>query len=89
MELQDLRTTLNEMDRELVSLLNKRFEISRQVGEAKKISGKPILDLKREEEILERNREWLAGSPNTEAVELIFRAIFEVSRDIQEEIVHD
>lgn len=89
MELQDLRVQLNEIDRALVELMDRRFNISRMVGNAKKEKGLPVLDRSREEEILKRNREWLKDSVNQDAVEQMFEKLFEESRKLQEEILHD
>lgn len=89
MELKDLREELNQIDRQLVTLLDRRFEISRRVGQVKMEKGLPILDLKREEEILERNREWLAGSGNADVIDSVYRLIFAESRSLQGEKNND
>ena len=89
MELAELREQLNGIDRQLVELLDRRFNISRQVGQVKKEKGLPVLDQSREQAILDRNREWLKDSGNADQVERIFVEIFSESRGLQEEKKHD
>ena len=52
-ELNELRRQINQLDNQLLSLLEARFEIVKKVGNLKKNKGIPIRDLEREKEIIE------------------------------------
>lgn len=54
MELEKLRTEIDELNHEILDLLNKRLEVVRKVGEYKKTNGLEVLDSVREEEIYNR-----------------------------------
>jgi len=77
-ELQGLREEIDWLDQELLSLLAKRFEITRRVGEYKKINSLPPLSLERETEIFRNcadSAEKLGLNP--EMITKIFRIIIE------------
>ncbi|ASJ17567.1 chorismate mutase [Pyrococcus kukulkanii] len=71
--IKSLREQIDEIDREIIALLERRLEIARQIGEIKKSLGLPIEDKSREEEVLRR-----AGKFRP-----IFEKILEVSKDVQ------
>ena len=54
-ELKDIRVTINEIDEEMRRLFVKRMECAREVAEYKSAHGLPILDSKREAEVIEKN----------------------------------
>src|SRR6185295_15617625 len=53
MGLDEWRTRIDEIDRQLLGLLNQRAELSVEIGRAKRESGGPILVPEREQEILD------------------------------------
>ena len=53
MDLLELRNEIDKLDDELIPLLLKRMDISRQVAEYKVQNGIPVLNEQRELEILE------------------------------------
>ena len=85
--LQDIRVKIDAIDTKLLSLLNERMELVKEVGRIKHASAdKSIYRPEREREILERlsklSRE-SGGALNAEAIEAIFLEIFAVSRNIE------
>jgi chorismate mutase/prephenate dehydratase len=54
MTLEELRQQIDEIDRELVALLNRRAEIVVQVGKLKNADGTPIYSPDREKAVFER-----------------------------------
>ncbi|ALV62720.1 Chorismate mutase I [Thermococcus sp. 2319x1] len=68
-----MRRRIDEIDKEIIHLLQERFEIARKIGEVKLKSGLPVYDPKREEEVLLR-----AGN-----FRRVFETILEVSKDVQ------
>lgn len=56
MSLEDIRTRLTALDEQLVGLIAERQRLSREVAEAKRLSGKGTRDFSREREVLMRAR---------------------------------
>ncbi|MGH8226756.1 MAG: prephenate dehydrogenase/arogenate dehydrogenase family protein [Steroidobacteraceae bacterium] len=52
MSLKDLRRGLNEIDRELLALVSRRQDLSRQIAEVKRATGYPTRDYQREREVI-------------------------------------
>ena len=52
--LAGLRTQIDRLDRQLVSLMNERAEVAREIGHIKQTSGQQTYDPSREETVLER-----------------------------------
>ena len=57
--MQQIRKQIDGIDKELIKLLSKRMKLAIKLGKFKKKEGLPILDKKREEEMLKK----LAASP--------------------------
>lgn len=85
-EIESLRKKIDEIDKEILYLLKKRNEISRQIGEVKRRSGASIRDQEREREkyqqVCEKAREL---ELNMNYVKKIFENIIEMSRQVQEQ----
>jgi len=54
MPIEDLRTKIDEVDKKILALIEKRVHLTQKIGQAKKKKGLPVYDPKREEEILSR-----------------------------------
>ena len=53
-ELADLRAQIDEVDRRLVALLNRRASLGLRAGRVKALAGRPLADGGREREVLAR-----------------------------------
>ena len=53
-QLADLRVQIDALDRELLSLINRRARLAHAVGEVKKIDGSPVFRPDRENQVIER-----------------------------------
>jgi chorismate mutase/prephenate dehydratase len=84
--LNELRKEIDSIDEQLLTLLNKRMEIVRKVGEYKNSSNAPIYRPEREKEIIDRLTK-LSESQNgllkREDIEAIFLEIFSTSRNLE------
>jgi len=56
MSLEKLRTEIDLIDQEMLKLFKKRMELSKQIGNFKKVNNLPIFDEKRESEILSKKK---------------------------------
>lgn len=57
-ELTTLRQQIDETDDELWALLHRRMDISRRIGEYKRLHGMPVLQQTRYDELLKRRMQW-------------------------------
>lgn len=85
MNLLDLRNEIDELDDELVPLLLKRMDISRRVAEYKVANGIPVLNEKREQEVLELVAK--DCGEQGEAMKTVFSSIMDASRALQHKII--
>ena len=87
MTLNDHRRRVDELDRELVRLLNRRAQMSIQLGELKRGAGLPLRDDARERDIVERALRANPGPLDQQALETIFQRILDESRRVTSEIL--
>jgi len=87
MNLEELRARLSALDRQLVSLIAERQELSRQVAQAKRSEGRGTRDFKRERNVLMQARETAAslGAPPALA-ESVMRLLIRGSLTTQERL---
>lgn len=85
MDLLELRDEIDKLDDELVPLLLKRMDISRQVAEYKVSKGIPVLNEKREQEVLDLVAADCGDKGG--AMRTIFSSIMDASRALQHKII--
>ncbi|MDO4363657.1 MAG: prephenate dehydratase domain-containing protein [Clostridia bacterium] len=85
MDLLELRNEIDKLDDELIPLLLRRMDISRQVAEYKVKNGIPVLNEKRELEILDDVAS--KCGEQGEAMKTVFSAIMDASRALQHKII--
>jgi chorismate mutase len=80
----DLPTSRDEIDREILALLAQRAELGRRAGAEKERIGRAIRDRAREEALLQERRAWAQErSLDGDAVASVFDAIMHLSRRVQ------
>jgi chorismate mutase len=82
-KLKKKRRKLDLLDQKLLTLLNRRFRITREVGKIKKEIGMKIYDAEREKEILEGLERKNKGPLKKGDLKKIFATIMQVSRKSQ------
>lgn len=85
MGLEELRQEIDGIDQELLKLLLRRMDVSRRVAEEKRKTGTPVLNSKREREILES-----IGAQSgsfADAMKVIYATIMDVSRASQHQML--
>jgi chorismate mutase len=87
MTLNDHRRRIDELDRELVRILNRRAQMSIQLGQLKKETGLPMRDDVREESILRQVQRANPGPLDEEALATIYRTILTESRRVTGEML--
>ena len=84
MDLDIIRHEIDQVDDQIVHLLEKRMHLVEGVVAVKKVSGKQILDMKREELIFERVRNKVEDKRYQEPIVAIFSDILKRSRAYQD-----
>lgn len=87
MTLKKLRDEIDYIDAEIMDLFVKRMNISKQVAEEKRVSDTPILNTKREKEVLAKVSD-MAGETLDRYARILYNTIFDVSRSYQTRFVH-
>ena len=82
MELNELRTQIDQIDEELVDLFKKRMNVSAAVAEYKRQTGMNVLDTSRERALLNKVSE-LSGEEYEEYTRTLYSTILDLSRSYQ------
>lgn len=87
MDLNDLRKSIDEIDRELINLLEKRMNIAKEVGEYKKINDIPILNINRELDVLKSLKDRINCKEYNKQLIDVYISIMKGSRELQEFVI--
>ncbi|HIV86414.1 MAG TPA: chorismate mutase [Candidatus Monoglobus merdigallinarum] len=82
-KLDELRQGIDKLDKQILELFLKRMEFSSEVAEYKRKTGMPVLDSKREKQVLENKMGLVSGEAQKYEVYQLFTAIMSISRDRQ------
>jgi monofunctional chorismate mutase len=82
-----LREDIDNIDKEIVSLLERRLGISKEVAEYKRANNKPILDSTREKEVLAKNVNYVKDEDLKKYIEEMLQCIMDVSKNLQQEVL--
>lgn len=85
-ELEKQRKKIDDIDRRMLALFLERMECSGAVAEYKRENNLPVLDKKREEEVL-NNKMALVDSDKAVAVRDFFSSIMSISRNAQRKLI--
>ena len=83
MDLTKLREQIDEVDRQIVELYERRMEICGQVAQYKIETGKKVFDKEREEEKLRKVKSMTHSEFNSHGIEELFEQIMSMSRKLQ------
>jgi chorismate mutase len=81
--LAESRAKIDELDRQLVELLNRRTRIVEDIGRAKEASGLPIYEPNREEDVYRNVFSHNQGPLTAEALRGIYERIIDEMRSLQ------
>lgn len=86
-DLIQIRENIDSVDKEIVSLFEKRMELCEEVAEYKIVNGKQVLDIDREKEKIEKVTNTVDNGENKKAVGELFKQIMAMSRKLQYKIL--
>ncbi len=81
-ELELLRSKIDQIDSRLVTLLKERFLIVKAIGEYKKENNLPILDKRREAQVL-ASKKALIDEEEWHLYERIFQLLMDLSKELE------
>ncbi len=82
--LNDARAEINDVDRSIIKLLAKRFELAHQINQIKEANSLPILDSSREKQVLDRVGKYDDDPDTREFMKDIYKEIMKNSRKYQD-----
>lgn len=87
LKLDEIRKEIDETDKRIVELFEKRMELSTQVAECKISTGKKVLDKERENEKIEKVKSLTHNEFNRRGADELFSQIMSISRKMQYKIL--
>lgn len=81
--MEELRKKIDECDIEIVNALKKRMEVAKEIGLYKKKNNLPIYNAEREKILLKKLKGMANRDLSEEAIEKIYTAIIDASKDLQ------
>ena len=88
-DLGDIRVEIDQVDKEILNLFNKRMELACQVAEYKIATGKKVYDKEREDAKLEKLSSYVDDDFSEQAVKELYTQIMSISRKKQFAILQE
>ncbi len=85
-EIEELRNQLDHIDGQIFKLLEKRFEITDEVGRLKKTYDQPIDQISREIQIKQNLKSKLEGYKHLDEILNLYELIFDMSKKSQKNV---
>ena len=82
-KLEELRVLIDDVDRRIVELLNRRTRVVEDIGRVKRLARLPIYEPKRESQVFANVVESNAGPLTQDALRRIFERVIDEARSIQ------
>lgn len=86
MNLEEIRSEIDRLDRQIAQLLTRRMECSNEVAAFKKANGLPIYHPDRERQVIEKVRA-LTKAEYADALENIYNCIMQQSKENQRRLL--
>lgn len=83
MSIEDWRRKIDEIDQKLIELLNERARCALEIGREKRLTGLPIYQPEREQEILENVERTNQGPLEDKAIRRLFERILDEARSLE------
>lgn len=86
-EIEQCRKEIDEIDKELINLFERRMDVAIRVANFKKENDLPIYDEERESKVIKKNVDNLKNKNYDLLARRFFLSIMELSRSLQESII--
>lgn len=88
-DLEALRREIDTVDEEIVRAFEKRIQIAEEVARCKMEKGLPVLDRKREAQLLKKREEILSNQELTSDIDRVFELLMSLSRAHQRRLIRE
>lgn len=85
-KLEELREEIDNVDREIVKLFERRMEIVLEVAKYKTDNNLPILNISREEEVIKQNTKYLKNADLSNYLREFYINLMNLSKNYQNRI---
>lgn len=85
-ELTEARARIEEIDKEMAALFEKRMKCSENIAAYKSRNGIPILDTGREQELLERNEKYVENTDLWPYYRQFMQTVMDISKQYQHKL---
>ena len=82
-KLEELRMKIDDVDKGIALLFEKRMKLAKEIGELKKESGLPVYDQKREQAVIEKNLKHIDTQELKEYYEELVKTLMKLSKEYQ------
>jgi monofunctional chorismate mutase len=83
MDLNSARLEIDKIDKDIVRLLEKRFNVVVEIGKYKKANNIPVYDGSREEAVLIKCKGYLENNSYARAIEEVYKQIMDSSKSLE------
>ena len=83
-DLDDYRKSIDELDKKITELFEKRMDVVIKVGEYKKKNNLPIFDESREKQVIEKNVGYLKNKDYEEGTRKFFTGVMEIAKEFEQ-----
>ena len=87
--MKNLRNEIDKLDSEIVQLLEKRFDVVKEIAKFKIKNNIPVYDPERETQVLEKSLNNLENKEYFDEIEKIFKQIMASSKTYQNQIIKE
>jgi chorismate mutase len=84
LKIEEIRKHVDDIDENIIALLNQRKQYVMEIGTEKKTGNKPIIDLRREKQVISKlRRQAKEHGLDEDFIESLFKIIIKNSRQVQ------
>ena len=87
-DLKKYRDEIDKIDKEIVTLFEKRMDVIKDITSFKKENGLPIEDKDRENKMIEKNKNLIKNPEYKEYYECVLKGYLSASKKMQEDIIN-
>lgn len=86
-DLEEIRIDIDQVDQELTALIEKRFDLVKEVATYKQANKQPVLDSSREEAVILKNQERLKNPEYKDALAGLYQHLMDTSKELQKKMM--
>ncbi|MGY3749909.1 chorismate mutase [Vagococcus acidifermentans] len=83
--LEKQREKIDTLDKQLVSLIEERFDVVQEVADIKQQHNIPVLDDEREKRVIQKVQSYVKNPEYRSVMGQVFQSMMDVSKDFQKE----